>query len=540
MFLCGSFTRWVGTLQMHPVDGQPNLFQCFVSLPPGYHQFKYIADGEWRYDEEQEFVTDPMGNVNNQVYIPAAVSLAPGAGGAGGPLPPGMPHGAAAATELRARSDSLDLHRRASLDQQRRASAAGSEGRPEAAGGGGGGGADASMGDVAVGPGGLVPPMPLEVGDELAFTRRKVSEFLASHTAYELIPDSGKLVVIDTQLPVRQAFHTLYEQGIPMAPIWDSETCTLCGMVSASDFIDIMNRLQSGGRAGAPAAGGAGGDLDGHTIAAWREARRREGKLRQLVFVRPEDSLRSVIKTILQSGCALVPVLAMEGGGELEMNGMGVRAPQLLHLASISGVLAYICRHFKASMASLPLMASPLGGLPVGTWNAGEGNSTEQGRGKGGGKLHVVTRNTHLSQALSVLLSEGISSVPVVDESGTLQDSYARSDIIKLGKGEAYSQLLWSEITVHQALDIAHSATEDAPDRTAEAADAGSSAPRVYVCSKSDTLRTIVETLALPGVRRVVVIHPETRQVQGVVSLMDVAMFLLQEGDPSAEESPVA
>ena len=538
MFLCGSFTRWVGTLQMHPVDGQPNLFQCFVSLPPGYHQFKYIADGEWRYDEEQEYVTDAMGNVNNQMYIPPANALAPAAGG-GGPLPPGMPHGAAAATELSARKGSLDAQRRVSLDLQRRASAAGSEGRPEAMGGEG----NASMGDVAVpgAAGGLVPPMPLEVGDELAFTRRKVSEFLASHTAYELIPDSGKLVVIDTQLSVRQAFHTLYEQGIPMAPIWDAETCTLCGMVSASDFIDIMNRLQSGGRAGAPAGGTGGGDFDGHTIAAWREARRREGKLRSLVFVRPEDSLRSVIRTILQSGCALVPVLAMEGGGELEMNGMGVRAPQLLHLASISGVLAYICRHFKASMASLPLMASPLGGLPVGTWNEGEGNSTGQGRGKGGGKLHVVTGNTLLSQALSVLLSEGISSVPVIDEKGTLQDIYARSDIIKLGKGEAYSQLSWNEITVHQALAIAHSATvKDGEDRAGDV-ERGSSAPRVYVCSKSDTLRTIVETLALPGVRRVVVLHPETRQVQGVVSLMDVAMFLLQEGDgSSAEPSPAS
>ena len=40
--------------------------------------------------------------------------------------------------------------------------------------------------------------------------------------------------------------------------------------------------------------------------------------------------------------------------------------------------------------------------------------------------------------------------------------------------------------------------------------------------------------------RRQVNFLQETRQVQGVVSLMDVAMFLLQEGDPSAEESPVA
>ena len=40
--------------------------------------------------------------------------------------------------------------------------------------------------------------------DEPAYTRRKVGEFLRSHTCYELIPESGKVVLLDLDLPVRQ------------------------------------------------------------------------------------------------------------------------------------------------------------------------------------------------------------------------------------------------------------------------------------------------------------------------------------------------
>jgi hypothetical protein len=42
----------------------------------------------------------------------------------------------------------------------------------------------------------------------------------------------------------------------------------------------------------------------------------------------------------------------------------------LLHIATISGVLACLMRHFRASVASLPLLMQPLGSLPLGTWAA--------------------------------------------------------------------------------------------------------------------------------------------------------------------------
>jgi hypothetical protein len=48
--------------------------------------------------------------------------------------------------------------------------------------------------------------------DEPEFTRNKVRVFLNGHTCYELIPESGKVVVLDVGLPIRQAFHALHEQ----------------------------------------------------------------------------------------------------------------------------------------------------------------------------------------------------------------------------------------------------------------------------------------------------------------------------------------
>ena len=69
VFLCGSFTRWVDTVPMQTVEGSPGLYSCVVSLPPGYHQYKFIVDGEWRHDEAQACLPDPMGNVNNWIFV---------------------------------------------------------------------------------------------------------------------------------------------------------------------------------------------------------------------------------------------------------------------------------------------------------------------------------------------------------------------------------------------------------------------------------------------------------------------------------------
>ena len=76
--LCGSFTNWLETVPMAP-EPAPNggsVFAVVCNLPPGYHQYKFIVDGEWRHDENQAFIQDPLGNVNNWCeHRPARASI---------------------------------------------------------------------------------------------------------------------------------------------------------------------------------------------------------------------------------------------------------------------------------------------------------------------------------------------------------------------------------------------------------------------------------------------------------------------------------
>jgi hypothetical protein len=46
------------------------------------------------------------------------------------------------------------------------------------------------------------PPVPGDMDPTV--TRSRLAEFLRRHTAYELIPESAKVVVLDTALPVQQ------------------------------------------------------------------------------------------------------------------------------------------------------------------------------------------------------------------------------------------------------------------------------------------------------------------------------------------------
>ena len=41
----------------------------------------------------------------------------------------------------------------------------------------------------------------------------------------------------------------------------------------------------------------------------------------------------------------------------------------LLSIATFGSILAYLLRHFRVSLGSLPLLAQPVGTLPIGTWS---------------------------------------------------------------------------------------------------------------------------------------------------------------------------
>eukprot|EP00241_Pyramimonas_parkeae_P000875 CAMPEP_0114259890 /NCGR_PEP_ID=MMETSP0058-20121206/20148_1 /TAXON_ID=36894 /ORGANISM="Pyramimonas parkeae, CCMP726" /LENGTH=572 /DNA_ID=CAMNT_0001374995 /DNA_START=233 /DNA_END=1951 /DNA_ORIENTATION=- len=562
-----------------PQMGAATVFAVVCNLPPGVHQYKFIVDGEWRHDEGQPYMPDPLGNVNNWIFVgapgapptPAAAAQQASPSAFRSPQPAGsipqnpgqqlheatMPGGGKSSGEA---SSGMDW------------TSSGSTGQTAPTTAGGSAGSEAVPQFVTGGPAGSVAGSE----DDPQLSRSRLSEFLHRHTAYELIPESGKVVVLDTALPVQQAFHALYEQGLPSAPLWDQSRADFVGIISASDFITILHRL----RHRTPALSAA--ELEQLTIARWR----RECQLdtTPLVLVRPEDSLRTVTQTLLRCGYKSVPVLAFSGpvsdqsdaadpaDASAPAKAVTRLVPQLLHLATFGGILSAVARHFHHTPAALPLLSQPLANLRLGTFTEGiplggpshsrqpaamdgtplaHRTDDEPDASAGGAKgrgFHTLSPNTPLTEAMARLLQTGVASLPVVDANGTLIDIYARSDVVSLARDQAYSRLPLDEITVSQAIAYCHqpgssnigsmSQSTHQPQSQGGGSEAASiptglegvgRVGRAFTCTRASTLRVAMEALAHPDVRRLVCVDPSNNRVEGIVSLRDVVAFLCRE-----------
>uniref|UniRef100_M4DPZ5 CBS domain-containing protein n=1 Tax=Brassica campestris TaxID=3711 RepID=M4DPZ5_BRACM len=402
VFLSGSFTRWTEHVPMSPLEGCPTVFQVICNLTPGYHQYKFYVDGEWRHDEHQPFV-NANGGVMNTIFITG----------------PDMAPAAFSPSNM----DVDDFSQRV---------------------------ADPSQDSI-----------PRMSAVDLDMSRHRISALLSNRTAYELLPESGKVIALDVNLPVKQAFHILYEQGIPLAPLWDFGKGQFVGVLGPLDFILILRE------------------------------------------VGPYDNLKDVALKILQNKVAAVPVIysSLQDGSY----------PQLLHLASLSGILKCICRYFRHSSSSLPILQQPICSIPLGTWVPRIGESSSK-------PLATLRPHASLGSALSLLVQAGVSSIPVVDDNDSLIDIYSRSDITALAKDKAYAQIHLDDMTVHQALQLGQDASPPYGIFNGQ---------RCHMCLRSDSLGKVIERLANPGVRRLVIVEAGSKRVEGIISLSDVFRFLL-------------
>lgn len=296
----------------------------------------------------------------------------------------------------------------------------------------------------------------------------------------------------------------------------------------------------------------------------------------------------------------------------------------MLHTATVSGVLACLMRHFRASLASLPLLAQPLSALPIGTWSPTSSQAAaiiaeqeradqQQVSGQVGraGRQHAMllcqfefrtlpcraTRASHcagavwpswpacslthrwrrrwacclkracpacqswMPQACCWTFTRELTSQCwprcAAEQCAQLRMEVAEAESSVLLpapfalQGNAYTRLQFEDVTVGQALALAGQPAPPpqlgsgsasalnlppqwggSPRGSSQSLGAGDAAAggkqhRLHVCTPSDSLRTIVERLSMPGVRRLIAVDGDTRRVEGIVSLSDVAAFLL-------------
>ncbi|XP_062175177.1 sucrose nonfermenting 4-like protein isoform X3 [Alnus glutinosa] len=431
---------------MLPVEGSDNVFQTVYGLMPGYHQYKFCVDEQWRNDESQPYVTGEYGVVNTLLLATDYMDVDNEAFRRMG-------------ADLQCRPELQMVHCLRWCQVYRK----------------------------------LIYRHPVNVFLYFCLLTLFMSYFLS------------QVFALDVDLPVKQAFHMLHEQGIPMAPLCDFARGQFVGVLSALDFILILREL------GSHASNLTEEELETHTISAWKEGkaylnRQNDGRgrafPRHLIHAGPYDNMKDVALKILQNEVATVPIIysSSEDGS----------FPQLLHLASLSGILKCICRYFRHNASSLPILQLPICTIPVGTWAPKIGESNRR-------PLATLRPSASLSSALNLLVQAQVSSIPIVDDNDSLLDIYCRSDITALAKDRAYTHINLDEMTIHQALQLGQDSYSSYELRS----------QRCQMCLRTDSVHKVMERLANPGVRRLVIVEAGSKRVEGIVSLGDIFKFLL-------------
>ncbi|AQK43479.1 SNF4 [Zea mays] len=430
---CGSFTGW----RECPMGLVGAVFQVVFDLPPGVYQYRFLVDGVWRCDETKPFVRDEYGLISNEVLVENNVQ------------PVVQP-------EPSIRGTNMD------------------------------------KGTILK----TMPPEPSSQNPsmQIAVIRHVVSGILLHNTIYDVVPLSSKLTVLDTQLPVKQAFKIMHDEGLALVPLWDDRQGTITGMLTASDFVLILRKLQRNIQV-------IGNE---EPISAWKEAKLQfyggpDGaamQRRPLIHVKDSDNLVDVALTIIRNEISSVPIF------KCMADSSGV---PFLNLATLQGILKFLCSKLQEEAEGCSLLHNQLLSIPIGTWSPHTGRSSSR-------QLRTLLLSSPLNTCLDILLQDRVSSIPIVDDNGSLRDVYSLSDIMALAKNDVYARIELEQVTVQNALDVQYQVH---------------GRRQCHTCLQTSTLLEVLEGLSIPGVRRLVVIEQSTRFVEGIISLRDVFTFLL-------------
>ena len=67
-----------------------------------------------------------------------------------------------------------------------------------------------------------------------------MSKILEDHSCYEILPVSFKVLIFDHKLLVKKALAALLQHSVPSAPLWDSLNHQFIGMLTVTDFIQLV------------------------------------------------------------------------------------------------------------------------------------------------------------------------------------------------------------------------------------------------------------------------------------------------------------
>nr|XP_013223332.1 5'-AMP-activated protein kinase subunit gamma-3 isoform X3 [Columba livia] len=292
--------------------------------------------------------------------------------------------------------------------------------------------------------------------------------FMRSHCCYDTIPTSCKLVVFDISLEIKKAFVALVANGVRAAPLWDSKTQSFVGMLTITDFINILHRYYRSPLVQIY-------EVEEHKIETWREVY-LQGSFKPLVYISPSHSLFDAVYSLIKHKIHRLPIIEPVSGN-------------VLHILTHKRILKFL--HIFGSTIPKPrFLKKTVQELCIGTFR----------------DVAVVLETAPVYTALEIFVDRRVSALPVVNDAGQVVGLYSRFDVIHLAAQKTYNNL---DISVREALRQRTVCLEG-----------------VLTCYPHETMEDIIDRIAKEQVHRLVLVD-ENQYPRGIVSLSDILQALV-------------
>lgn len=336
------------------------------------------------------------------------------------------------------------------------------------------------------------PPISGEM-HSIEASRVLLCGLLQKYSSTKAMPSSGKVVVLDTELSVRHAFWAIYDNGLNCAIAWDAKQRAFVGMLTYTDFMEVLRFLyrtaQGDGTAAhgpADVAAAIATGLDEHQVKSWQTMRGGAVRPDGLISVSPTATLMECVHILQSQQIHRIAVIDPANNA-------------VLCTVTYWRMLRYLTRKMKKKRVFDSLLGCTIAQL-----------------GLASRKPVTVPTDATVIQVLDLLSEHRISAIPIVDEDGKLVNMFSRTDVQYMALTQSYDM----DMTVMEALQ--HKVVP------------------VYRCrSETDTLGVVLDVMSGSSVRRLVCVD-EGEVVRGIVALSDIFRLITGTREPAPEPEPFA
>ncbi|KAF4596024.1 nuclear protein SNF4 [Ophiocordyceps camponoti-floridani] len=314
-------------------------------------------------------------------------------------------------------------------------------------------------------------PLDKEQGQGLGAIR----EFLKVRTSYDVLPLSFRLIVLDNDLLIKKSLNILIQNSIVSAPLWDSEASRFAGILTATDYINVIQYYCQ--------FPDEMSKLDQFRLSSLRDIEKAIGAIPiETVSVHPSQPLYEACRRMLKTRARRIPLVDVDDETGRET---------VISVITQYRILKFIAVNNEHNTVMLKKSVRETG---LGTY----------------ANLATVYMHSTVLDAIHMMVDRNISCVPIVDSENRVLNAFEAVDVIPCIKGGAYEEL---DGSVGDALCRR-------PDDS----------PGIYTCCEGDRLDSIFDTIRKSRVHRLIVVDDENK-LKGVISLSDILKYVLLHGE---------